>query len=436
MKNSTLKNLVIFSSALFVGASALYIYSPTFGSHAAESKEAEVNLTVASTLGIRTSADNLNLEANVGDFVHGAIDVDVTTNSQYGYTLTLEDSDNESSLVHTNTSISDKVTSEFEGAKTSAQMEDNTWGFSLNTTDYYYVPTLGNPARLKSTTGSTAGNYDTTAVDFGAKVGMSLTAGTYTDTVKFTAYVNGADGNPAEDVTASEPGVVPPNYCKNVPYVTGNTLTDPRDGETYTVRSYDDGRCWMTENLRIVGTITKENSDITADSYTIPDDNWGNYWESSDTEEDYYNYPYTRYNHDAKSYGALYNYVAATAGTITGMDNQDEATESVCPKGWKMPSKDEYSALMRAYGADPDGYGGRDASQIMRTEPLTFSFSGDVDYGGRYINYRNDSGAGYWWTTTSESETKRYRAFVDPYSTSVSRDTRKFGFSIRCVARN
>ena len=324
----------------------------------------------------------------------------------------------------TKVSVNDSVVKEKKG----------TWGFSLNESNYYYIPTLGNPARLKATTSSTAGGYDTTSVDFGAKISMTLASGTYTDTVKFTAYVNGVDGNP-EDVAINEPGVVPVNYCKDVPYVTGSTLTDPRDGETYTVRSYDDGRCWMTENLRIVGTITKENSDITADSYTIPDDNWTNYWEASDTEEDYYNHPYTRYNHDAKSYGALYNYVAATAGTITGMDNQNEATESVCPKGWKMPSKDEYGALMRAYGADPEGYGGPNASQIMRTDPLTFSFSGDVDFGGRYINYRNDTGAGYWWTTTSESETKRYRAFVDPYSTSVSRDTRKFGFSVRCVAR-
>ena len=121
MKNLHIKKttmLGVFASSLLVAASAVYIYSPTFGSHAAESKEAEINLTVASALGIRTSADNLNLEANIGDFTHGSIDVDVTTNSQYGYTLTLEDSDNESSLVHTNSSISDKLTSAFAGAKT------------------------------------------------------------------------------------------------------------------------------------------------------------------------------------------------------------------------------------------------------------------------------------------------------------------------------
>ena len=56
-------------------------------------------------------------------------------------------------------------------------MDDNTWGFSLDESSYYFIPTLGNPVALKRTNSVHSG-YDTTAVDFGAKVGASLTAGT------------------------------------------------------------------------------------------------------------------------------------------------------------------------------------------------------------------------------------------------------------------
>ena len=293
MKNLHTK-IGIFASSALVAASAVYFYSPTFGSHAAESQSAEVNLTVASALGIRTSADNLNLEANVGDFVHGSINVDVITNSQYGYTLTLEDSDDESSLVHTNTSVEDKLISDFTGAKTPAEMTDNTWGFSLDESSYYFIPTLGNPVALKRTN-AVHSDYDTTAVDFGAKVGMTLTAGTYKDTVKFTAYVNGADGNPdasngggagesssSSSINISEPGVktssvrdihsitnmqdmtsaicaatttplitateidLDGSHRGNANYVQRAGLIDSRDGKTYLVSKLADGNCWMS----------------------------------------------------------------------------------------------------------------------------------------------------------------------------------------------
>ena len=310
MKN-IYKNIGIFSISLFVAASAVYLYSPVIGSHADTSTSADINLTVGSALALSTSADSLALEANIGDFTHGSLDVDVVTNSQYGYTLTLEDSDNESSLVHSNTSISDKLTSDFEGAKTSTEMDNNTWGFSLNTTDYFFIPTLGNPAALKRTTSAVSGDYDRTNVDFGAKVG-NITSGTYTDTVKFTAYVNGVDGNPADEtngsINVSEPGVISNSgdnsdneylmdydsvtgtcstdktlhdittmqrvstcICENTTkpnstatrldwdgshhgddsYVPRTKLVDTRDGSTYIVSKLADGNCWMSQSLAL-----------------------------------------------------------------------------------------------------------------------------------------------------------------------------------------
>ena len=334
MKN-IYKNIGVFSVSLLVAVSAIYIYSPIIGSHASESKEAEINLTVAPTLNLSTSTDNLALESNVGEFVHGSIDVNVTTNSQYGYTLTLEDVDNESSLVHNNTLVEDKLTSSFEGAKTSDLMEDNTWGFSLDATDYYFIPTVGNPVALKRTTSAHA-NYDTTSVDFGAKVGTNLTAGTYTDSVRFSVYVNGVDGNPestngsSSQINVSEPGVISSGdsedneylldydsttgacntdktlhditsmqrmsscICQNTTkpsssaavfdwdgshhddasYVPRTKLVDTRDGSTYIVSKLADGNCWMNQSLALTltdGTAIKASNNDGTVTKVTPD---------------------------------------------------------------------------------------------------------------------------------------------------------------------
>ena len=51
--------LGIFASSLLVSASAIYLYSPTFGSHADTPKSAEVSLTIGSALALSTSADSL-----------------------------------------------------------------------------------------------------------------------------------------------------------------------------------------------------------------------------------------------------------------------------------------------------------------------------------------------------------------------------------------
>jgi uncharacterized protein (TIGR02145 family) len=427
MKNSTLKNIGIFTSALFVAASATYLYSPTLGSHAAESQQAEINLTVGAAIAIRTSADSVNLSANPGDFVHDSLNVDVATNSQYGYTLTIEDKDDDSSMKHTNASVSNVVSSEFEGAKTSSTMADNTWGFSLNATDYYHIPVAGNPAALKRTTSAVSGEYDRTAVDFGAKVGINLTAGTYSDVVKFTAYVNGVDNNPEDDVTVREPGVLVSDACKGKPYVSGGVLTDPRDGNTYTVKELKDGQCWMTQNLRIAGTtITSENSNLpTGVSYEIPEsdistfkyegaDEWNNSSVYVDTDN-----------------GGYYTFRVATADWGTTDQVSGDAPQDICPKGWSLPkgganpNVNEFALLYsRLYSYD---------LSTLRNDG-NFILSGRVSGNNHTIIETGVSGN--FWTSTVYNPKMAY-AF-SYYSSSASpaiEYNKHYGFTVRCVAR-
>ena len=71
-----------------------------------------------------------------------------------------------------------------------------------------------------------------------------------------------------------------PNYAPT------KTLIDTRDSNTYTVSKLADGKCWMTQNLRIINkTLTPTDSDVTS-NYTIPASSI-NGFSSSDTSNAY-----------------------------------------------------------------------------------------------------------------------------------------------------
>ena len=317
--NGAVYKIGIFSVTLLVAFFAVYFYSPVVESHADSSSTADINLSVNPGIGIRTSLPEVAMNATIGSFVHNSVDVDVITNSQYGYTLTLEDKDSSSDM--TATGIPDVLSSNFSGKKTSSELEDNTWGFSLNVTDYYKVPVNGSPVALKRTNTIMTAEYETTTVDFGAKVGMNLTAGTYSDVVVFTAYVNGQDGSPSDGTDPSDPGEesAEDDYdstgactttktlhdittmqrmstciCQNTTtpnvlsttfdwdgshhndenYVPRTVLRDTRDNNTYLVSKLADGNCWMSQNLGLdlkAGVaLTKKDTDLNSKTSFTP----------------------------------------------------------------------------------------------------------------------------------------------------------------------
>ena len=187
------KNIGIFALSLLTTATAVYIYSPVIGSHADTTATAEVDVNVGEIMALSLDTNELNLSSNPNNFVSGTINATVSTNSQYGYTLTLEDEDASSDMTHSNENISDVITSTFSGTKTSSEMEANTWGFSLDSTDFSKVPVNGSPATLKRTNAPMTTETETTPVDFGVKLG-NVASGTYSDSVLFTMYTNGQTG--------------------------------------------------------------------------------------------------------------------------------------------------------------------------------------------------------------------------------------------------
>ena len=350
-------------------------------------------------------------------------------------------------MTHTNTEIASKLTSDFSGSKTSSEMENNTWGFSLDATDFYKVPVNGSPVALKRTTTPMTTDSESTDVTFGAKVG-NLTSGTYTDKVLFTMYVNGQDGKPKDGDDPDDPGeeeVV--SACSGKTHVSGGVLTDPRDNNTYTVAELADGKCWMTQNLRLVGPIslTSENSAV-SDTFALPapvtsTNDWT--YERVDSTKNLSDVPMHMAASDT-SYGVYYNWYTATAGTGFG-DTATSATapSSICPNGWHLPTDREWYNFTYAYSGE---YGTMDGLTAAAS-PISMVYSGAV-YAPQYYNswkaYIGNAGnAGYLWSSTKDNvnpvtmdiygptNTTGYGADI---ATTISHNYNGDGYPVRCVA--
>jgi uncharacterized protein (TIGR02145 family) len=188
-----------------------------------------------------------------------------------------------------------------------------------------------------------------------------------------------------------------------------NTLIDKRDGQTY--KTVKIGRqTWMAQNL----------------NYKPPT---GNSW-------CYYNYELY-----CDEYGRLYDWKTAT---------------TVCPKGWMLPSREDWDYLGQAVGGERklDGEGMIDwygagkklksksdwkdywGDKVKETDDYGFSAlpSGFRDNYGGFLN--GDGTRGNWWTATeSDSDNAYYRSIYHGYEGLDEYHHKKsIGISVRCVA--
>ncbi|MBQ6127710.1 hypothetical protein IJI69_03405, partial [Candidatus Saccharibacteria bacterium] len=160
-----------------------------------------------------------------------------------------------------------------------------------------------------------------------------------------TTPVSGATGT---DTTGA--------YRGNTNYVPTTTLTDSRGGttRTYQVKKLADGKCWMTENLRLIGSFTPTSSDsdvASGSTFVLTASNSGT-WCTTQTQACYDQSMVLDSGRD--DYGAYYNWYAATAGTGTYSVSSGNASGSICPKGWRLPtggSGGEYQVLYTKYNS-------------------------------------------------------------------------------------
>ncbi len=266
---------------------------------------------------------------------------------------------------------------------------------------------------------------------------------------------------------------ITPTICSNTPEAdtAGNhqyPLTDSRDGSTYTVAKLKDGNCWMTQNLALPGstTLTINDSDLdpsvftdASKTYTLPaatTSGFSNVQAKDKNGTSTYTNQQVRNpaNPDTNKYGAYYSWCAATAGTclqgayvdiIPNSNNignagnvanttivpaNQNATSSICPKGWQLPISGS-TTTNKSYKKLLNGLSGSAGSTTMRGAPYNFVYGGDVTNSSLY----NAGSDGLYWSSAAFSATNAYYLYFNSSNVypSVS-NARYYGLSVRCVA--
>jgi len=209
-------------------------------------------------------------------------------------------------------------------------------------------------------------------------------------------------------------------FKKKIKDIDGNVYTEIKIGK----------QVWMVENLR-----TTKFNDGSSIANITSEEQWndasrpGYCWCDNDID-------------NKNTYGALYNWYAVESGIL-------------CPKGWHVPSDDEWKQLemylgMNQEAADDFGSRGTDEGGKLKETGTRHWQADNIDafdtYGFTALpgGCRYDDGSfttigvyGYWWSSTESKYGKDKaleRGLVHFDSTVFrSRSSKGYGFSVRCL---
>ena len=455
----------------------------------AEESGSTANLNVESAVAI-SLPDTVAIDVTPtpdGTFSSSNVKLSVSTNNNSGYALSFATTGDDNHM-HSQNQATTETIAPVSGSVTQAKFANNTWGYNLRAasegeandkTEYQAVPTSGDTA-LKTTSAPSNDSYNLT---FGAKVNTSIPSGTYTNTVAVSVVANPAfvpvfDGiQTMQEMTST--------ICADAAENDTAQLTDTRDGKKYWVTKLADGNCWMTQNLDLDLTngtpLTPDDSDVSSNWNPLRTTEQPGTITSTNTNTETYSWDLGMYvKSDPDGYsdycggssikgladasctdagwtnvstmtpmddgnatdvisgstynahylvGNLYQWNAATAGTGGTITSQD-ATDSICPKGWQLPTSNNsnsgsFQALMNAYSI------GNDSTKITQS-PLYFHPSGFVRSGSLWSAGYNGL---YWSSTAYSSSSNAYN--LDFSSGAVypsGSNNRYIGRSVRCLA--
>ena len=399
------------SSAAFLLIMAAMLFAPAASQPEASAVEDNSGIsTYAATptvgISLPTSIDFDDvLPTPSGATTTATADLTITTTDSAGYSLYLYSSDGDNSLrpkISSLANISTINATAGDVGLTLSSLKPNTWGYNLgtsaptDTTTYSAVPTDNStPIQTKDTSDTNSAN-DTYTLSFGAKVDSTIASGAYSNALTVAVTAEPRAIVYIQDLTLSD--------CQSRASDADFTVTDRRDDNDYTVR-YINGACWMTQNLRLAGgrTLTSEDSNVVG-SWGLPNNSLtlGNtYIEARSAIS------------SNTSYGGYYNYCAASAGTVCAQAQMD-ATQDICPKGWRLPTYTEQSNIR---------------SHISAFSPV---------YSGSYYNgsLRDAGSYGYWWSATAYTSNNQYRLYYYGGSLRTYDYGKNYGDSVRCIRSN
>ena len=389
----------------------------------AESYESSVGVsfTLNPTINVTVSGDLTIPNLTPGDYKDSnSITVAASSNSIAGYTL--------SSTVGSSTNTSTELrkdgvdaTNKFSSITTNkaslSNFDDstNTWGYSYSTdsgttwqsgditgtpaTGYNGLPLYTSSNSIKLINSTTSGS-SSVLFKIGARTTTNQIAGEYTNVINFIGVAN------------PNPPIV---YMQNATLADcGKDMVDSRDNTIYTTALINE-LCWMTKNLDLAGgtTITNLNSNIVADSYTLPISSTSGFSSGSVA------YVYNSGRTDCSSPGcySYYSYTAACAGDSPSFGN---CNYDICPSGWRLPTKDDVDAMEDLFFNGPD----------FIAEPFLGVYSGIYGNGGIFYN---GGILGNYWTSTTYDDSYAYRLYYDDVGTNVESYFKRSGYSVRCI---
>ena len=399
------------SSAAFLLILAAMLFAPAASQPEASAVEDNSGIsTYAATptvgISLPTSIDFDDvLPTPSGATTTATANLTVTTTDSAGYSLYLYSSDGDNSLrpkISSLANISKINATAGDVGLTLSSLEPNTWGYNLgteaptDTTTYSAVPTDNStPIQTKDTSDTNSAN-DTYTLSFGAKVDSTIASGAYSNALTVAVVAEPRAIIYIQDLTLSD--------CQSQASDADLTVKDKRDDNDYTVR-YINGACWMTQNLRLSGgtTLTTSDSNVTR-NYTLP----------SSSTSGFNSYTVANmYNGTSTSYGAYYNYCAASAGTVCSQTRAD-ATQDICPKGWRLPTLNEMSGI---------------TSYTSAFSPVLSGsyYKGSLDHTGS---------SGYWWSATALNSNTQHTLNYNGSSLDTSVSNKRLGLSVRCIRSN
>ena len=419
-----------------------------------------------------------------GAFSSSAATLSVSTNNETGYSLYLSTANGESTLASLNPSMTNTIGA-VSGTVEESGFGDNTWGYNLSegtpsgSLTYQAVPSDSTVQQGFGSEGPTAS--DTYTLTFGTKVNTSLPSGTYSNQVVVSVVANPAYVPNLTQISNMQDMTT--EICNASTVGQTNRLTDTRDGKLYWVAKLADNQCWMTQNLdldlKASEPLTSADSDISESrgSWTPTDtqDNttgFSSYYGTQSFDPGMYVYNLANWNscnyftstsctnwtnvsnmspmteirdestdivdtgsntYDAHYLaGNYYQWNTATAGT-GGSDvttQYQDAADSICPKGWKLPSHGNTNDTNDFYGLTTDI--DVTTGAILAKAPYYFIPAG-------YVRSGSLLSAGYyglyWSSTARSSNYAYYLSFLSGDVYPSSSYFRYNGQSVRCLAR-
>ncbi len=198
-------HIVFKKTPVLILTLAMFIFAPLGLVAVTDSGSTIITADISASIGIVSYEDNLYLNVSPvsGGAQTSAVDeIAIYTNNVSGYTLTLANSDTNTSLV----SGGNTITAHTGTQASPTILANNRWGYHVdgiggfasdgaeesNVTSsgilYAGVPSSSSPVTIRSTSAPT--NWDPFNVYYGARVDPSQPSGTYIDIVTYTATTN------------------------------------------------------------------------------------------------------------------------------------------------------------------------------------------------------------------------------------------------------